>query len=74
MAFVIFAISMILIYIRPFGFPAWASALAGGIATIIFGVVSIFSGFWSFDDGMGLYAGASSADYHRYGFRKDGIF
>ncbi|WP_086249379.1 ArsB/NhaD family transporter [Campylobacter vicugnae] len=41
MAFVIFAISMILIYTRPFGFPAWASALAGGIATIIFGVVSI---------------------------------
>lgn len=32
---------MILIYTRPFGFPAWASALAGGIATIIFGVVSI---------------------------------
>lgn len=45
MAFVIFAISMALIYTRPFGFPAWASALLGGFGAIVFGVVSLEAAF-----------------------------
>lgn len=45
MAFAIFAISMALIYTRPFGLPVWSSAVAGAIAAMVFGVVSISSAF-----------------------------
>ena len=48
MAFAIFTISMVLIYTRPFGFPAWASAIAGALAALAFGVVSIPSAFGVF--------------------------
>ena len=40
MAFGIFAITMVLIYARPFGLPVWLSAVAGALCALVFGVVS----------------------------------
>ncbi|MCR8696920.1 MULTISPECIES: ArsB/NhaD family transporter [Campylobacter] len=45
MAFIIFTISMLMIYTRAFRVPVWASAALGGFATLIFGVISLADTF-----------------------------